>query len=103
VRRSRWVDLRSRVAARPGLRAGLAAAAGTFGTPRSDADKSAAAAVVWSLLRPWCLVAGNLEALTTFVEEATADDWLDSWMQPRANVARFRVLLDFYSRLTTVP
>jgi hypothetical protein len=97
---ARWADLRARIASGSRLLGALTTAVTANGTPQTPTEKAAAAARVWTPLQPWCLVPGNLDALAGFVEEATGAEW-SGWVAPRANVARFRILLDFYTRLTT--
>jgi hypothetical protein len=90
--------LRTRIAADPALKAALKAALAAVDAATTDVQKAAAQAAVWPVVGPWCLTAGNLDALGTFVEEASPTEWR-TWKVPRANVTRFRVLLAYYERL----
>jgi hypothetical protein len=92
----RWRALRARIAATPGLRAQLASILRAAGPLRTDAQKAAAAATLWVPLRPWCLAPGNLDAIMTFVLEASGVEWSSGWHTPRANVARFRLLHHYF-------
>ncbi len=97
---TQWADLRNRIAATPNLRTQLAAMSKASGNQKTPAEKATAAALAWPPLQPWCLIPGNLDALTQFVYEASAGEWSTGWMRPRGNVARFRLLHHYYGLLT---
>jgi hypothetical protein len=88
--------LRTRIAATPGLRSTLNSTLTAAGPLKTNAQKAAAAAAVWAPLLPWCLMPGNLDAISTFVYEATGGEWSSGWKAPRGNVARFRLLHHYY-------
>lgn len=108
TRGPRWAALRALIATQPSLPSDVRAAqalastlaAGVTGADLKQRRAHVSAATVWPVMRSWCAAPGHLDSLTDFVERASWTEWSTGWAMPRANVARYRVLLAFYRRLT---
>ena len=93
----RWARLRGALAAPPGVVPRIRSLARLDGL-KDDVAVTAADRDLWPEVQSWLRQPGRLELLTDWLEHAGTSVW-NGWREPRGNVSRYLLCLDYYSRL----